>query len=144
MHSINKKTINQFIREVRLHKAMDLLQNESFSVSEVSYKVGFGSPAYFNTCFREYFGFPPGQIRNNGFRGTEQNTINPIIEKQDQNKDLRKNLILKLFPIFFIAVLILIVAYFFYPKILTQDPLKRLRSSGEKASVAVMPLRGYD
>jgi AraC-like DNA-binding protein len=56
--SCSRKTVNQFIREVRLQKALEILQNEEITASEVAYKVGFGSPAYFNTCFHKYFGYP--------------------------------------------------------------------------------------
>ena len=46
-----------------MKKSMEMLQNETFTVSEVAFKVGFGSPAYFNKCFREYFGYTPGEVR---------------------------------------------------------------------------------
>lgn len=55
------KTVNEFIRDTRLHKAMELLQNEPYTVSEVAYRVGFRSPIYFIKCFHAYFGFPPGK-----------------------------------------------------------------------------------
>jgi TolB-like protein/AraC-like DNA-binding protein len=64
LKSISSQTISQFIREVRLKKAKELLQNEDFTVAEISYRVGFGSPTYFNKCFHEYFGYAPGEQRN--------------------------------------------------------------------------------
>jgi AraC-like DNA-binding protein/tetratricopeptide (TPR) repeat protein len=64
LHAVKKRTINQFIREVRLLKAREILQNEDLTVSEVAYRVGFSSPAYFNKCFHEYFGHPPGLAKN--------------------------------------------------------------------------------
>jgi AraC-like DNA-binding protein len=36
LHSINKKTTNQFIREIRLQKALEFLQNDPFTVAEVA------------------------------------------------------------------------------------------------------------
>ena len=62
--SISQKTISQFICEIRLHKAFELLQNGSVTSAEVAYKVGFGSPAYFSSCFHEYFGYTPGEVKN--------------------------------------------------------------------------------
>jgi len=53
---------SQFIRKIRLEIAMDMLKETSFSVSEISYKVGFGSTSYFIKCFRELYGFPPGEV----------------------------------------------------------------------------------
>jgi len=63
LHFIHRKTINQYIREVRLQKAMEMLQHEFVTASEVAFKVGFSSPAYFSTCFSDYFGYPPGEAR---------------------------------------------------------------------------------
>jgi TolB-like protein len=41
----------------------------------------------------------------------------------------------------FIAVLLVIAAIFAYPKIFKKNTLEKLRSSGEKISVAVMPFQ---
>jgi TolB-like protein/AraC-like DNA-binding protein len=64
LRKISDQNISQFIREVRLKKAKELLLNEDATVAEISYRVGFGSPTYFNKCFHEYFGVAPGEIRN--------------------------------------------------------------------------------
>lgn len=50
-----------FIRHVRLHTAKGLLQNDTLNVSEVSYKVGFNSVSYFIKCYKEEYGYPPGE-----------------------------------------------------------------------------------
>jgi AraC-like DNA-binding protein len=55
-------SVSQFIRQVRLKKAMEMLREESLNVSEVSYQVGFSSTSYFIKCFRERYGFPPGEV----------------------------------------------------------------------------------
>ncbi len=57
------KTLSQLLREKRLELAKELLQKEDFSVAEVAYQVGFGSPSYFNKCFHEYFGVAPGEYK---------------------------------------------------------------------------------
>lgn len=59
---ITDLSASQFIRNVRLKYAAELLQEGSYTVSEVSYKVGFGSPSYFIKCFRELYGYPPGEM----------------------------------------------------------------------------------
>ena len=64
--AITGKSTTQFIREVRLQRAMEMLRQGSTTASEVAYQVGFGSPAYFNTCFHEYFGYPPGEVLKSG------------------------------------------------------------------------------
>jgi len=63
LRSYTHLSISQFIREVRLQKAHEMLEQNLGNVSEISYRVGFGSPTYFNKCFHEYYGYPPGDVR---------------------------------------------------------------------------------
>ena len=56
---------SQFIRQVRLKEAMEMLREGNVTVSEVSYAVGFGSISYFIKCFRDHYGYPPGEVANN-------------------------------------------------------------------------------
>jgi AraC-like DNA-binding protein/tetratricopeptide (TPR) repeat protein/TolB-like protein len=56
----------KFISFIRLLIAYHQLVTSRDTIAEISYKVGFESPAYFNKCFREAFGIPPGNVRKNG------------------------------------------------------------------------------
>jgi TolB-like protein/AraC-like DNA-binding protein len=60
---IKGRSTSLFIREYRLEKALQLLRDNAGSSSEIAYRVGFGSPSYFNTCFRKYFGYTPGEVK---------------------------------------------------------------------------------
>ena len=51
--------VNDYILTTRLQKAKYLLQHEDLNISEISYKVGFSSPAYFSTVFKSKFGVTP-------------------------------------------------------------------------------------
>jgi AraC-like DNA-binding protein len=51
--------VNDYILNTRLQKAKYLLQHEEVTVSEIAYKVGFSSPAYFSTVFKSKFGVTP-------------------------------------------------------------------------------------
>jgi TolB-like protein/AraC-like DNA-binding protein/Tfp pilus assembly protein PilF len=62
--TLTRISVSQFIRQVRLKQAMEMLRQTSFTVSEVSYKVGFGSTSYFIKCFHDYYGYPPGEVGN--------------------------------------------------------------------------------
>ena len=55
-------TPNEVIRNMRLEQARQLLEARSGTVSEVAYRCGFSSPAYFVKCFKDYFGQTPGEI----------------------------------------------------------------------------------
>lgn len=52
-------TPNEFIREIRLKKAAQLLEQNKINVSQVSYKVGFKRPKYFSKCFQKKYGMTP-------------------------------------------------------------------------------------
>ncbi len=52
-------TPNEMIQIVRLKKAAQLLQDGKYSVSEISYMVGFSTPSYFSKCFQKQFGIRP-------------------------------------------------------------------------------------
>lgn len=53
---------NQFIRTLRLKKAIVLLRQQDYNVSEIGYLVGFNSPSYFAKCFKEEFGMSPSEF----------------------------------------------------------------------------------
>jgi TolB-like protein/AraC-like DNA-binding protein len=58
----SKLSVSQLISQIRLKRAMELLRKTSSNVSEVSHQVGFNSTSYFIKCFREYYGYPPGEV----------------------------------------------------------------------------------
>ena len=57
-------SVSQYLRKVRLSKAMELLKEQDFTVSEVAFAVGFGSVNYFSKCFKDHFGYPPGEVES--------------------------------------------------------------------------------
>jgi len=85
LRKIKKSTnlsASQFIRQVRLEKAMEMLKQTSLTVSEVSYKVGFSSTSYFIKCFGDEYGFPPGEV------GKKSNAGNSDFRAQSQTHQL--------------------------------------------------------
>ncbi|MFO7616832.1 MAG: helix-turn-helix domain-containing protein [Bacteroidales bacterium] len=52
-------SINQFIRNIRLRKAAELLLSTDLPISEIAYQTGFSSPGYFTKCFTSEFGVNP-------------------------------------------------------------------------------------
>ena len=55
---------NQFLREYRLNKALELLEQQHLNISEIAYQTGFSSPAYFSKCFQKKYGVLPSSIHN--------------------------------------------------------------------------------
>lgn len=57
-----------YIRSVRLQKAAMLLTQKRFTVSEISYMVGFKTPSYFAKCFHAHFGVKPSMYKGDDTR----------------------------------------------------------------------------
>jgi len=51
--------VNDYIITTRLQKAKYYMQHENFSISEIAFKSGFSSAAYFATVFKSKFGITP-------------------------------------------------------------------------------------
>jgi TolB-like protein/AraC-like DNA-binding protein/lipoprotein NlpI len=86
LYSTTKKTIHQFILETRLHKAMEMLENEDVTSSEVAYKTGFSSPSHFNTSFHKLFGYPPGKVKRSVSAGATETLISTDKLKQKKQR----------------------------------------------------------
>ena len=53
----------EFLRTYRLNKATQLLRQNAYTVSEVAYRTGFSSPAYFSKCFKAVYGVTPTEYQ---------------------------------------------------------------------------------
>ncbi|NLP56639.1 helix-turn-helix domain-containing protein [Lutibacter sp. B1] len=127
LRKIKKQTnlsVSQFIRQVRLKNAMDLLKQDSFTVSEVSYKVGFGSTSYFIKCFRDFYGYPPGEV------DTKKLPENNLIQTEKTTK--KRNVILITLAILFFIVFIALFNIF------KQNASTKINV---KKSIAVLPFK---
>ncbi|GAB3316925.1 two-component regulator propeller domain-containing protein [Larkinella ripae] len=62
LKSIVNLSGTEFIRQVRLKRAVQLLESGHYNVSEVAWQVGFNDPAYFSRCFRKEFGKSPQEF----------------------------------------------------------------------------------
>ena len=103
---------------------MELLKENSFTVSEVSYKVGFSSPSYFIKCFRDLYGYPPGEANQHI---QEENEVKPDrIPNKKKNKIILASVIL---------VLIIVTILFTVIK-----PIAFVQRELEK-SIAVLPFK---
>ena len=61
--SITGSSPVELLRTARLNRAYQLLITTDKSVSEVAYTVGFTAPSYFTKCFKEEYGFVPGDVK---------------------------------------------------------------------------------
>lgn len=57
------RTPSQFIRKIRMKKAVELLADSNLKIAEVAYEVGFTDPGYFTKVFKREYGELPGELR---------------------------------------------------------------------------------
>ena len=63
---VTQFTPMQYLKIFRLERAMNLLNEEKYTVSEIARLCGFTDPNYFTRCFRDFFGTTPTQIKQPG------------------------------------------------------------------------------
>lgn len=88
LKQINGLTISQFIRQVRLEEAKKMLINDAAAISEIAYRVGFNSSAYFHKCFHEFFGLTPGEMKKFAAHRRETEEDEPAVSPTDKAADL--------------------------------------------------------
>ncbi len=139
LYSINKKTSNQFIREVRLQKALEMLQEGACTASEVAFKVGFGSPTYFTKSFHEFFGYPPGKVTKVKSYNPEVNILTQNASENRMRGSIWRTYLLTLSGTLLLALLIGTIGFLIYKKIHKSSWTDNLISSDGRISIAVMP-----
>jgi len=61
--ALTGQTANEFLKNVRLEKAKEIIETTNDTIGEISFKVGFSSPSYFTSCFKTHFGILPTEIK---------------------------------------------------------------------------------
>lgn len=59
---LNKKFIDVLV-EMKMERAMQLLETTDYSIAVISNMVGYSSPSYFHTAFQNYYNVTPAQAR---------------------------------------------------------------------------------
>ncbi len=60
--ALTGKSSNQLIREFRLTRAKELLEQKSATVSEIAYEVGYSNLSYFTKSYKDAFGVLPSEV----------------------------------------------------------------------------------
>jgi signal transduction histidine kinase/ligand-binding sensor domain-containing protein/AraC-like DNA-binding protein len=61
LKALTSQAASEFIRTLRLKRAATLLKESKLSVEEISFRVGFNSPAYFTKCFKSLYRTTPSE-----------------------------------------------------------------------------------
>lgn len=60
--SLTGQSINDFVRTVRLRKAVEIITHEDVSMGDVMFRVGIQTQSYFTKAFKKEFGKTPTQF----------------------------------------------------------------------------------
>jgi TolB-like protein/AraC-like DNA-binding protein len=121
-------SISKYIRNIRLEEAMEMLKHGTSTVSEIAYEVGFGSISYFVKCFREQYGYPPGEAGQQAQKKKEE-------AAKPAGKPLERKRAVKLIYSIPTVIITLVLLW-----MVTLGPLKKAESLPEK-SIAVLPFK---
>lgn len=73
---------SEFIRSVRLKRAVQLIKKSDMSVKEIMYMTGFNTASYFSKCFKKQYGMVPSEY----VKSLKTNTKSEILSNgQSQN-----------------------------------------------------------
>ncbi len=63
LKALTGKTPTQYVRILRMKRAMELLNTTTLNISEIAYDLGFSDPNYFSRTFQQIYGKTPSSIR---------------------------------------------------------------------------------
>ncbi|MDX5584272.1 MAG: helix-turn-helix domain-containing protein [Aureibaculum sp.] len=149
LHDLTGKSTSQFIREFRLEKAMEMLRNNVATASEISYRVGFNSPTYFNTSFHAYYGYPPGEVKYRNPSPSEDNKNSDSSQQLTKNQDTSTISLIKKISfrqrliLFYSAGLLLIIAFSYYLYFDSNQTMSKenILSEITEKSIAILPFK---
>ncbi|MBO3699895.1 helix-turn-helix domain-containing protein [Roseivirga sp. E12] len=124
VQKLTDMSVSVLIRQTRLHHAQEFLRSDELTVSEVSYKVGFNSVSYFTKCYREHYGYPPGEERPKFLES-----------KSNPPKDDSHNVVSKRWLVPIAVMLVIVLAIIFFPK------QEQSRNPSLEKSIAVLPFK---
>lgn len=64
LKAITNQNATDFIRDYRLERAMEMLQEKEVQVNEVASRIGYGNVKYFSTIFKAKYGISPSQVNS--------------------------------------------------------------------------------
>lgn len=53
----------EFIREIRIKRAAELIKEDGYNMAQVAYMVGFNDPHYFSKCFKQVYNMTPTEYK---------------------------------------------------------------------------------
>ncbi|MES2521049.1 MAG: helix-turn-helix domain-containing protein [Bacteroidota bacterium] len=133
-------SISLYIRQRKLRKAKELLDNSDLKISEITYSVGIDSPQSFSKYFTDAYGVSPTEYRKNIITFVEPEGLPIVSTNQIINKPksaiFSKNRLVLIIPI----LLFVIFGIYFWQKDKTTVP-SSFESQSSENSIAILPFK---
>ena len=62
LRGLTGQTVHEFIRSIKLKRAVQLLKEKRMTITQVAYEVGFNDLTYFARCFRKQYNKSPSEF----------------------------------------------------------------------------------
>ena len=62
--AVAAKSIKEYVIEVKMQKAKELLRIVNLSITDIAYKLGYTNPFYFTNVFKKHYGISPSVYRS--------------------------------------------------------------------------------
>jgi two-component system response regulator YesN len=59
----NEQTFKEYLTEIRIQKARELLRTSNLGATEISLQIGYSDPHYFSYVFKKNTGMSPTEFR---------------------------------------------------------------------------------
>ena len=59
--ALTNMTVKEFVNDIRLKRAEQILSEKKINISEVAYSVGFNDLSYFGKCFKRKYSISPSE-----------------------------------------------------------------------------------
>jgi len=77
-------SFNNYLLSRRLNKSINLIQNEKVSLTEIAYRLNFGTPSSFTRAFKRQYGIAPSKLKEN-LSTMNESPIPLVIKKPIKN-----------------------------------------------------------
>jgi AraC-like DNA-binding protein len=78
---------SDFIRDVRLKRAAEMISNKVDTITQIGYAVGFNDQSYFAKCFKKRFGVAPSEYAQQA-TNKESGSLEPMASMRVNTKRL--------------------------------------------------------
>lgn len=120
------------ITGIRLQRALELLESDAGTVSEIAYRVGFSDPGYFTRVFKRYFNILPNEVKKSSKEKKFRRPLAPIPAEGEgsvrRSVPRRRAVIVALLSVFALVI----VSFHLF---------NRIRPA--EASLAVLPFKNF-